>query len=408
MSRRTTGFRLVGMGRSHLVARWMAFNLVGLAGIAVQLGIVAFLVRVLGWHYLLATGLAVEATILHNFAWHQRWTWSDRPPASRRDVTLRLARFHMLNGTISLAGNIAVAALLTGVLHVDAVVSNMIAIVVCSCINFAAGEAIVFRSAPAAVLLLLLATPAPAAAGPAPATVAAWRSYEAQVDARHGAAASAPADRFFVHDRDKPGPGWRDAVIHDGASLIKIEAPAIEDGKIHHWIGAVFVPGVTVDAIIERLKRNAGRESDSYEDVLASRLIDRSGDRVRVFMKLRRTSIVTVTYNTEHRVEYTRLADTRASARSTATRITELADAGTANEREKAESDDSGFLWRLNAYWRYQAVPGGVIVECESVSLSRAVPFLVRPVANPIVDRIARESLNRTLLSLRKMLTSRG
>jgi hypothetical protein len=100
------------------------------------------------------------------------------------------------------------------------------------------------------------------------------------------------------------------------------------------------------------------------------------------------------------------VSPTRAAARSVATRIAELADAGTAKEREKPADDDSGFLWRLNAYWRYEEVPGGVIVECESVSLSRSVPMVVRPVANPIVDRIARESLQRTLDSLKRVLTS--
>ena len=137
---------------------------------------------------------------------------------------------------------------------------------------------------------------------------------------------------------------------------------------------------------------------------LASRLIERNGDRLRVFMKLRRTNLITVTYNTEHAVEYKRISATRATARSVATKIAELANAGTPEERERSADDDNGFLWRLNAYWRYEAVPGGVIIECESVSLSRAVPLLVRPVANPIVDRVARESLNRTLTGLRTLL----
>jgi hypothetical protein len=135
-----------------------------------------------------------------------------------------------------------------------------------------------------------------------------------------------------------------------------------------------------------------------------SRLLARDGDRLNVYMKLRRTSIITVTYNTEHHVEYTRLSPARAAARSVATRIAELEDAGTPKEHEKPAGEDSGFLWHLNAYWRYEEVRGGVIVECESVSLSRSVPMLVRPVANPIVDRIARESLLRTLESLRKVL----
>jgi putative flippase GtrA len=394
------------MGTPRLLERWTIFNLVGLAGMAVQLGLVALLVRVLNFHYLVATGLAVEAAVLHNFVWHQRWTWNDRRPSSTRGVALRLARFHLLNGVVSLAGNIGLTAILTGVLHIDPVVSNLVAIAVCAGLNFAASHAIVFRSAPIAAVLMLSFNPASALAGPAPSTLAAWRAYEARLDAGHAAASSAGSDRFFAHDRSGLSPGWRQSVVQGTPSILKIDAASIDGGRIHHWVGALFVPNVTVDEAMTRVQHAAGRESDSYEDVLASRLMERNGNRARVFMKLRRDSVITVTYNTEHVIEYTRISGTRGLVRSIAARITEIADAGTAREREKPAEDDSGFLWRLNAYWRYEAVPGGVIVECESVSLSRAVPLIVRPVANPIVDRIARESLHRTLTSLRRVLAA--
>jgi hypothetical protein len=61
-------------------------------------------------------------------------------------------------------------------------------------------------------------------------------------------------------------------------------------------------------------------------------------------------------------------------------------------------------LWRLNAYWRYEQVPGGVLIECESVSLSRSVPFVFKPLVNPIANRLARGSLESTLTSLRAVL----
>ena len=142
---------------------------------AVQLAVVAFLVKVMGWHYLLATGLAVEAAVLHNFAWHHQWTWRDRPSSSRRDLAVRLARFHLLNGAVSLAGNLALTALVTWSAAPRPLVSNLIAIAVCSCINFTASEALVFRSAPIAALLMLSLTPAAAVAEPGPSTLAAWR-----------------------------------------------------------------------------------------------------------------------------------------------------------------------------------------------------------------------------------------
>jgi hypothetical protein len=88
-----------------------------------------------------------------------------------------------------------------------------------------------------------------------------------------------------------------------------------------------------------------------------------------------------------------------------ATKIAELAEVGTPREREKPPGSDRGFLWRLNAYWRYETVPGGVLIECESVSLSRSVPLLVRPFVTGTVEGVARESLERTLAGLRAALT---
>lgn len=411
LSRTDPRLRLtVQMTRQHLLKRWTAFNLVGAAGVAVQLGTIALLVRIFDWHYLPATAIAVEAAVLHNFAWHQRWTWKDRPAATWQSAAGRLVRFHALNGAISLAGNLLLMTLLTGMLGLDPIVANVMAIVSCSLLNFAASELMVFRSTvPAAsVLLLVLSMPAAAAedppafvSGPGAQTLAAWRSYEATLDARYGAAPAADGT-FFVLDREGAR-GWRDTAT-SGISMRRIDTAAIPDGKIHHWAGAVFVPGIALETVLERLKKYAGRESEFYEDVLASKLLAKDGDRVRIFMKLRRKSIVTVNYNTEHAVEYRKVGPARASARSVATKIAELSDAGTARERETPPDEDSGYLWRLNAYWRYEAVAGGVLVECESVSLSRHVPWLLRPVANPIVDRIARESLERTLRSLRTVL----
>jgi putative flippase GtrA len=386
---------------NHLIRRWAAFNAVGAGGVVLQLASLAVLVRLFEWHYLPATVLAVEVAILHNFWWHQRWTWKDRPPPARRSTTGRLVRFHALNGVISLTGNLLLMTLLTGVLRFDAIAANAIAIVACSLANFAASERLVFRGrTTAAALLILFAIPQTVAGQSAP-TLAAWHSYQAAIDGRYHAA-SATDDKFFVLDR-VGGKGWRDSLAASTTHLFKIAPPSISDGKIHHWVGAVFVPGITLDTLLERLKQHAGRESEFYEDVVASKLLERDGDRVRIFMKLRRTKIITVNYNTEHEVSYRRLGGSRATARSVATKIAELDQPGTAKEREKTAAEDSGYLWRLNAYWRYEAVSGGVLVECESVSLSRTVPWLLRPIS-PIVDGVARDSLERTLRSLRAVL----
>ena len=76
----------------------MKFNAVSALGMVVHFGLLAFFVRVLGMHYLWATGLAIEAAIFQNFSLHRRWTWADRRAASRRPVCAALLRFCSFRG----------------------------------------------------------------------------------------------------------------------------------------------------------------------------------------------------------------------------------------------------------------------------------------------------------------------
>ena len=180
----------------------------------------------------------------------------------------------------------------------------------------------------------------------------------------------------------------------------------VPKGEVHHWRGRMFISGVSLDDVLHGVKRPL-RPQDLQEDVLESRQLHEDEHGSNVFLKLRRKKFVTVHYNTEHKVRYVRLDDLRASSRSVATRIAELKHAGTPREEEHPVGNDRGFLWRLNSYWRYVEVEGGVIVGCESVSLSRSsIPAAVRWMIVPLVHRAARESMERTLTSLRsRMLT---
>lgn len=380
--------------------RWFVFNAVGLAGTTVQLSVLAALTRLFDVHVMMATVLAVEAAILHNFFWHQRWTWRDRRAAGATEAFERLARFHALNGTISLVGNVALTTVLTTT-GLDPVVANVAAIIACSGFNFVAGEWLVFRSpAVLAVAAMTIGSAIPVAAQ-SPATLKGWDSYIAAVDRGH---ADSAASTFFALDTRKTA-RWRQRATAGEVPMTEVQPPAVSDGKMHHWAGAVYVSRISVADVVKRLQEYAGRESEFYAEVKASKLLERDGDRLRVFLKLQRdASVITVNYNTEHTVEYRRLGSNRAVSRSASTKIAELADAGTSAEREKAPGADHGFLWRLNAYWRFEQAGDGVLIECESVSLSRSVPFVVRPLVGPIANRIARESLERTLRSLRAFL----
>lgn len=407
-------------GPVGLLSRWATFNGVGMAGVAVQLGVLAALVTFTDLPIAVATALAVEAALLHNFAWHQQVTWRDRRARDARDVLARLARFHAVNGGISLVGNIVITSALVSS-GLDPLLSNLVAIMLCSSVNFFAGDRLVFagRSTALSCVLLLLLCPghvvtAAATAedsgvllvsGPSAAALAAWEKYVATVDARH--AQSSPKD-FFALDARRLA-NWREQAKSGKVPMVEIDPPGAPDSKIHHWAGAIHVPNTTVAGVVKRLQDYAGRESEFYNEVKASKLIGRDGDSVRVFLRLERGAYgVSATLNTEHLVEYRRLGETRAGSRSVATKIAELQNVGQPNERERTPGSDRGFLWRLNAYWRFEQAGDGVLIECESVSLSREVPLIARLFVSRVVEGIARESLERTLHSLRAFLSRRA
>ena len=122
--------------------RFLRFNAVGVVGFAVQLLVLAVLLR-LGLHYLAATALAVEAAVLHNYVWHERWTWRDRPLRGGARLA-RLCRFHLLNGAVSLVGNILLMRLFVGTLHLPPVVANLLAVLICSLANYLGSVRLVF------------------------------------------------------------------------------------------------------------------------------------------------------------------------------------------------------------------------------------------------------------------------
>jgi putative flippase GtrA len=132
--------------QNRLFLRWMKFNAVGGIGIGVQLAALAIFRSWLKLDYLLATGLAVEIAVIHNFLWHERFTWADRPVAHRMQSLVRLAKFNASNGAVSIVGNLLLMRLLVGELKFNYLASNLLAIVLCSLVNFLLGDRFVFEA----------------------------------------------------------------------------------------------------------------------------------------------------------------------------------------------------------------------------------------------------------------------
>ena len=125
------------------MSRAARFVWVGAGGFVVQVVMLHALVAA-GLPYPFATGLAVEAAILHNFAWHERWTWGDRPTSD--GWLRRLIRFNGSTALISIGGNVALMALFVGRLHLPLAPANLLAVLTLSVLNFLSADRLVFAT----------------------------------------------------------------------------------------------------------------------------------------------------------------------------------------------------------------------------------------------------------------------
>jgi putative flippase GtrA len=128
------------------MTRFAKFAGVGLVGWLVQVVTLSALIAA-GAHYVLATALAVEVTILHNFAWHLRYTWREAAAPSRSIVLHRLVRFNTSTALVSIVGNVVAAALAVEYLHMAAPIANTLAALLLSVLNFALANRWVFQKA---------------------------------------------------------------------------------------------------------------------------------------------------------------------------------------------------------------------------------------------------------------------
>lgn len=244
-----------------------------------------------------------------------------------------------------------------------------------------------------------------------PKTLKAFDQYVAAAETRIKRDENHPNDFLYIESLPKPdyeaamadlkqgGIRVQRVITHD-AKGNPIEVP---NGMIHHWVGDVFIPGKSVTSALDVL-RDYNNFTNIYKpEVIRSRLVKRDDeDDYQVYMRLQKQSIVTVTLDTWYHIHFTPMGKNSGYSRSVSTRIQQVDDAGTPNEQLEPVGNDSGYLWRIISYWRYQQRDNGVLVEWESIALSRDIPFLVAWFAKPLVRKIAREAVTDMLTATRK------
>lgn len=185
----------------------------------------------------------------------------------------------------------------------------------------------------------------------------------------------------------------------------KITVPS---GLIHHWIGTVFIPGVTLAQTVAFLQDYDDRSKFYAPAVERSRLIERSGDHFKMYMRLREKKIITVVLDTDYDITYTSFGPERTVCRSATTRVAQVENDGQKDEYSKPVGNDSGFMWRLNTYWRIEQRDGGTYVQLEAISLSRDIPAALAWLIGPFVNSFPKRSLEFTLDRTREALLGKS
>jgi hypothetical protein len=257
------------------------------------------------------------------------------------------------------------------------------------------------------IVLIVLFVAATPAAGPSVAASKAFDDYVAGVEERVRREESSVAS--FVVEPDGSA-AVREATVGRGEVVVDPGGSGtaeIHGGLIHHWTGSVFAPGATVGEVLSVVQDYDHLPRYYSPEVMSSRRISRDGDDFRIAMRLREHRVVAVVMDTEYDVRYGRLDPEHQFSFSRSTSITEIADAGGRHERAGADAENHGYLWRLNAYWRFAQKGDGVLVQCEAVSLTRDVPAGLGWLVGPLIRGIPRESLQATLGATRDAVVAR-
>lgn len=178
----------------------------------------------------------------------------------------------------------------------------------------------------------------------------------------------------------------------------------IPDGMVHHWIGLAYVPGATLKTAEAVLEDYQDYSRIYAPEVRRSRIYGREGDEFRLYMQLYKDSPRVVSYNANFDIQRMHLGPDRIASSSVSTRIAQLQDPGKPDGAEYPVGEDSGYLWRMNDYWRYEQKDGGVYMQVEAISLSRDVPAFLGWIVRPIIRRVARETIADLLEANRRAI----
>jgi hypothetical protein len=241
-----------------------------------------------------------------------------------------------------------------------------------------------------AVLLLALFVSMLQAAEPKQETLQAWDEY-IRIANLNIAKSAAGTGQFLWTDESQD---MARRVQRNEIVVTNHNPEDVPQGLIHDWVGAVFVPNVTLDRALSVVE-SYDRYDEFYKPLFSKcKVLARDGDQVKLnVVATQRAFSVTAAVETEDQVQVVRLSPTKAYITSNAVRVQEIANYGQPTEHVFPENRRPGYVWREVTVQRLEARDGGVYVEWEMIVLSRGIPTAFRWLIKPLTDELPRKMM---------------
>jgi hypothetical protein len=251
-----------------------------------------------------------------------------------------------------------------------------------------------------------------------PETLRAWDEYIQAVNSRMRARVN--QEGHFLRVEETPD---RVASVIGGQILVEPVAKdghqTVPHGLIHDWYGAVFVPGATLEDALSVLSDYDRYREFFHPTVVNSKLLERTSENDRFSMLMVSkvlfvTAAIAAQYESRLTCPRQKLEDRldsqpgqrRCYIVSSSVRTQQVKDYGRSAEHTLPPDEGDGYLWRLYAITMFEELEGGVLIENESIGLSRDIPVSVRWLVNPIVNHLPRNSLSTALKQTRDAVSS--
>jgi hypothetical protein len=251
----------------------------------------------------------------------------------------------------------------------------------------------------ALIILILLGVTLAKAVELKPTTLQGWSSYVRTVTTNMEQRANGTRAFLMVDE----SADMKKRVLAGEAVVDSHPHDKIRDGLIHHWIGAIFFPGATIDQVTGVLD-----DYDHYKDIYApmimkSKCLERNDCALKVNLLLvGKAAGVVGAVDTDDEVQTVKLGEDKIYSISTSIRSQEISDYGKSNQKLLDQDKGPGYVWRTFGITRLQQRDGGVYYETETITLSRGIPWEFRWLIEPVTERLPRSIMMQSLNDLRE------